>query len=244
MGRQPFREYMDKTVDKIFFVADKGLEYYLSNWGSIDEIGSKYSVFPIGTVNENEIKLGYQKKDDFHIVSCSSAIELKRVDLIIDALAQMDDIKINWTHLGGGVLLDELKAKAEKQLSRKSNISYCFKGCVPVENVIKYYDENRVDCFITTSSTEGCPVSIQEAMSFGIPIIGTSVGEIPNMINGNGVLLSDNPSIKEICSAIHSLYSATEAELNSMNARSRQIWEEKYNAILNSKNFIKELEKL
>ena len=62
------------------------------------------------------------------------------------------------------------------------------------------------DSFITTSSTEGLPVSIQEAMAAGIPIIGTNVGGIPEMIDGNGVLLSANPSNKEVAEAILRIY--------------------------------------
>lgn len=38
------------------------------------------------------------------------------------------------------------------------------------------------DCFISTSSSEGLPVSIQEAMAFGIPIIATVLAEYQNLL--------------------------------------------------------------
>jgi len=47
---------------------------------------------------------------------------------------------------------------------------------LPHNDVLNYYASNPVDVFINTSSSEGLPVSIMEAMSFGIPVIATNVG--------------------------------------------------------------------
>ena len=40
-NRQPFREYMDEMVDRLFFVADAGQEYYLNHWGKKEGAGEK-----------------------------------------------------------------------------------------------------------------------------------------------------------------------------------------------------------
>ena len=57
--------------------------------------------------------------------------------------------------------------------------------------------------FINVSSTEGIPVSIMEAMSFGIPVIATAVGGTPEIVNNeNGYLLSKDPSAKELAEVI------------------------------------------
>lgn len=44
---------------------------------------------------------------------------VKRVDRIIDALSLTDGIKAEWTHIGSGMLADELKEKAERELKGK-----------------------------------------------------------------------------------------------------------------------------
>ena len=245
-NRQPFREYMDEQVDRIFFVADAGLKYYLKHWGKTIDVGKKYLVAPIGTVNRNAV--GEFKtdriRDYMHIVSCANVIPLKRIDLIIKALAMIDDITIKWTHFGIGDAFVQIQQQACELLSGKSNISYKFEGYVPIEDIMQFYEDECVDCFITTSSTEGCPVSIQEAMSFGVPIIATAVGEIPNMIQGNGVLLSENPFPEEVMDAIYRLNSSTIEEICEMRKCSRQLWECKYDALKNTADFINELRKL
>ena len=184
------------------------------------------------------------EKSYYQIVSCANIIPLKRLDLIVKSLALINDVKIKWVHFGMGSRFDELESLAFKLLAQKSNITYELRGYVPVEDIIQFYRDNCVDCFITTSSTEGCPVSVQEAMSFGIPIIGTSVGEMPNMITENGVLLSENPLPEEIKNAICKICSSDIENTIMMRKCSRQLWECKYDAQKNTKNFLKELEKL
>lgn len=50
------------------------------------------------------------------------------------------------------------------------------------------------DVFILPSQNEGLPISILEAMSYGLPIISTKVGGIPEVIenNVNGILINPN----------------------------------------------------
>lgn len=245
-SRQPFREYMDEGIDTLFFVADAGLQYYMERWGKAEDIGDKYRVARIGTTDGSfhEDQLLSTEKKQFCIVSCSDIIPLKRVDLLIEGLAQITDMEIEWIHFGAGSRYDEMRKYAEELLSHKGNISYEMPGFMPVEEIKRFYVEHFVDCFLTTSSTEGCPVSIQEAMSCGIPIIATAVGEVPNMIAGNGILLPENPSPEEIQEAVACLYSAADEEIKRMRERSRALWEMKYDAVENGEKFIKLLQSL
>ncbi len=244
--RQPFRECMDELIDKVFFVADAGKQYYLDRWAPMQSKNGKYVVAPIGTVNSHvsHRQAPVRKNRYFHIVSCSSVISLKRVHLIIEGLAQITDINVKWTHFGTGDLWDEIIERAAVLLGAKENISYDLAGFVPVEDIMEFYENNDIDCFITTSSTEGCPVSIQEAMSYGIPVIATAVGEIPNMMKGNGILLPENPLPQDVTTAISRLYTASEEEILAMRERSRALWEKRYDAMKNAEIFVKDLEEI
>lgn len=244
-GRQPFREYMDREVDRLFFVADAGLQYYTGHWGKPEGSGMKYVVAPVGTTCEGfqRSRLFQTGKNVFHIVSCSAVIPLKRVELIVEGLARIEDIKIRWTHFGAGDCYYEVKELARTALSDKSNISYEMPGFVPLEDIKSFYAEQDVDCFITTSSTEGCPVSIQEAISYGIPIIATAVGEIPNMISGNGVLLPEDPSPEEVEEAVRHMHNLPDEKVLQMHENSRAKWEKQYNAEYNAEKFLLSLNK-
>lgn len=245
-GRQPFREVMDEAVDRLFFVADTGLQYYLRHWGKQENIEKKYFVTPIGTADHDVVWSHFSDKKEkaFYIVSCSHVIPLKRVNRIIEGLSQITDEVIHWTHFGTGSHYEETKRYAEKLLSNKKNLSYEMPGFVPVEEIMRFYMENNVDCFLTASSTEGSPISLQEAMSYGIPIIATAVGEIPNMIRGNGFLLSENPEPEEIAAAVTHLCRISEEEMCRMRKKSRELWEQKYNAEENAETFVKFLKKI
>lgn len=240
-NRQPFREYMDEMIDRLLFVADAGQEYYLAHWGKKEDVGKKYLVAPIGTVDNGYAwkGLSHAQRMAFHLVSCSHVIPLKRVALIIEGLARITDIEILWTHFGTGSHYEETVKYAKELLGDKKNISYEMPGFVPVEEIMRFYRENGVDCFLTTSSTEGSPVSVQEAMSFGIPIIATAVGELPNMIDGNGILLAENPQPEDISDAINRLYYMSDEEKGKMHERSRKLWKQKYNAEENAEKFVR-----
>lgn len=56
-------------------------------------------------------------------------------------------------------------------------------------NIEKYF--NKADLFVLSSQREGLPMVILEAMASGVPVIATSVGGIPELIdhNHNGVLV-------------------------------------------------------
>ena len=64
---------------------------------------------------------------------------------------------------------------------------------------------NWADVFILPSHNEGLPISILEAMSYGMPIISTPVGGIPEVVKGNGVLVTPGNEIEIALSMRHYL---------------------------------------
>ena len=123
--------------------------------------------------------------------------------LIIDALKLIEDVNIDWHHFGDGSQMEEIKKQA-KQLKDKTNISYTLHGYVPNAEYIDTLCHMNADFFVTTSSTEGgVPVSLSEAASFGLPIVATAVGGIPEIVSeANGILMGETPSAEEVAGAL------------------------------------------
>lgn len=225
-GRQPFRAQMEKGLDGIAFACAYGKKYYDEHVRNQDFPVNRLSVCRLGTKPASRF-MPIHETGPWRLVSCSNVIPLKRIERIIDGLALIDDLPLFWTHIGDGESLEAVKAYAGKMLGGKENIRYAFTDFL--EDVDAWYRENQADCFITTSSTEGgCPVSIQEAMSYGIPVIATDVGGITEMIAGNGILLSADPAPEEVARAVGGLCRMHKEELAAMKERSLSLWREMF----------------
>ncbi len=117
-------------------------------------------------------------------------------------------------------------------------VDYKLMGSVPNSDISDFYRNERVDCFITTSSTEGgAPVSVAEAISAGIPVIATDVGGLPEMVQDNGILLSSDPSADQVADAIVHMATLDKATTDSMRRASRNIWEDRFDATRNAVRF-------
>lgn len=243
-GYQPFKKAMDRNLDKVIFISEHGQDYYEKELGI--KKTEKHCLCKLGTkdvdalyIDTVRIKEELNKPNRvFRIVSCSSVVELKRVNLIVEALALIDDVKVEWTHFGGGPLYEELKVLAKKLLGNKNNITYLLPGKVSNQEIMDYYSNNYIDVFMMMSRSEGNPVSVIEAMSCGIPIISTSINNMPNLIKGNGILIDENPTKNEIVKAIMKVNNLFEKDVIDMHICSRRIWEMEYRAVNNDRAFV------
>lgn len=81
------------------------------------------------------------------------------------------------------------------------------------QQVYDYYKSNKVDVFVNVSYSEGLPVSLMEASSFGIPVIATDVGgsaEIIDKEQKNGFLLDKDFEIGALQKKIELLLNESE----------------------------------
>ena len=106
---------------------------------------------------------------------------------------------------------------------------------------MKFYSENYVDLFITTSSTEGLPVSVQEAISFGIPIIATNVGAMSEVVNDDcGILVDKDFSTHKVATIIEGWRLSKYSSL-AQRQIIRAVWMEKFDAEKVYPQFIKRI---
>jgi len=241
----PLRNYALSKIDRVFCVSQAGVAYLTQNYPEYKE---KYSLARIGVNNKIRNFQNKKKCGGLRIVSCSGLIPLKRVDLILKGIIEFarrnNDVKIEYIHFGDGQEMGKIKRLINS--NNLSNLNLDFKGNTSNSMILNYYADNYVDVFINASTTEGgCPVSIQEAQSFGIPFIGTNVGGIPEIIDKkNGVIISENPSAKEVADAINEIYSLGNEEKILMRENSYSNWQNRFNSELNFKAFAEEISKL
>lgn len=191
----PFRNFQLDNISKILAVSNDGLHYLQK------EYPFYFNKFFLNHLTASDNGIGPFEQDHiFTIVSCSAVIPLKRVHLIVKLLKKIK-YPIKWVHLGDGALLDEIKSEC-KELSE--NVITDLKGYTPHEQIIDFYKKNSVNLFVSLSETEGgVPLSLQEAASFGIPLLGVDVGGVSEIVNENtGILLPQNFNFNELKSTV------------------------------------------
>lgn len=243
-GKQFFKEQMDRELDRLVFAADYAKQYYLNRYQKKD--GKKYPLHRLGVCDKGiteRMKKEQYKPDTFLVLSCSHTISIKRVELIIEGLSHVKNEKIQWVHIGAGEEFSKIQCLANRKLKCRDNIIFNLLGALPNEKVIQYYRDHYVGAFITTTSTEGgSPVSVQEALSFGVPVIATAVGELPVMVQDNGVLLPENPTAQEVADGIMRMRELYGTDIYfKMCDRSLEIFHDKFNADKNYEAMAEEL---
>jgi glycosyltransferase involved in cell wall biosynthesis len=83
------------------------------------------------------------------------------------------------------------------------------------------------DIFVMSSHWEGLPLAALEAMAMGLPLIATSVGELPYLINKDNGILVDPGQPRQLGKAIIELLKNPERR-KEMGQNSRKLVEEKY----------------
>ena len=181
-----------------------------------------------------------EKGEVLKIVSCSRAVPVKRLSRIVDALRLIRDIPIEWTHCGGGDLLEDVRRQAA---SLPDNIRCIFTDTIPNTQVYELYRDNGYHAFINVSSSEGVPVSIMEAMSFGIPIVATDVGGTAETIEEGktGYLLAADYADEDLVNILHGLYSMSQEDYAAMRQRTRGKFQEEFHCTPNYRRFLQSL---
>lgn len=233
----PFQKVMLERFDYIFPCSRQGEDYLCEKYS---DFSPKIHHAYLGVEDYFNGVLPKKEPEILNIVSCSNIIPVKRVGSIAMALFQITDFSIKWTHFGDGELMDDLKAEIAKL---PENITVELPGRVPNSDIYKYYKDHNINLFINVSTSEGLPVSIMEAISFGIPIIATDVGGTSEIVfdGVNGRLLPEIFEINELADRIHEIISMSDADYNTLSRNARKIYEDKFNAEKNYTEFCKEL---
>lgn len=183
--------YVIKNAD-VVVARNESLENELHQRGAkrviIIPITFDEDVFRPG-IDVTELKKRYGIRDEKILMFVGRLHPVKRLDLLLRAVKQLDQ-KFKLFIVGTGALENELKEMAE---SFGVADKVLFTGAVPYSEVPKFI--NMADLMVMTSSIEGQPRVLIEAMSCGTPAVGTNVFGIRDTIDDGvtGYLASDDP---------------------------------------------------
>lgn len=163
---------------------------------------------------------------EFRSVSCSNHAPLKRLDLMIRTLSNIALARptktFRHTHIGS------LGPSDLELLNLPSNLIINQTGWLPHGEVTNVYLREGFDAFLHFSQYEGgVPVSMIEAASFGLPLIGFRAGGVPELCDSSTGLLMDLVlDDQEIVKTVLVLVDSTNRE--ALGRASRQKWEQNF----------------
>lgn len=237
------RQFIDK-FDKIFFLSSNALRYFQREYKSD---GNNFAVSPLGVKIPSSLNTQLQSiAGTIQVLSLSYCSPVKQIDKILKALEEYASLnnqtKVLWNHIGDGPLKIELIKASRIAMQNNSNLEIHFLGSYTNSQVHEHLNQVYYDFIINCSRSEGIPVSLMEAMSYGIPAIAPDVGEISNLVNNsNGYLLPTNFNSKDIIIAIDSILS--KPEQNNYRSRAVEWVSNFFNANINYPSFISQIEK-
>jgi glycosyltransferase involved in cell wall biosynthesis len=235
-----YRPALAGELDRIFTVSENAATHLKNNIPSV--YAPAIQVSRLGTKRQATHPLDKNTSREILLVSCSFILPVKRIHLIIDALACIEAPNILWIHFGDGPLMEQLMNQAREKLSKKTSVRHQFKGYRSNEDILKFYHENYVDLFLNASSSEGIPVTMMEAQSFGIPIVAPAVGGIPEIVSAaNGRLFSVNDNPEQIAHVIQEILSLPRSAYQQLRDNAFRNWATQYNAEKNFPTFVAEV---
>jgi len=157
-------------------------------------------------------------KGKFKIISIGRLSPEKGFNILIQAMARLvsQGVDASLVLVGDGSERDSLSdlAKKENLSDRVHFIGYRDKAF----NLIPYFD-----VFVLSSYSEGLPITLLEAMQAGVPVVTTSVGEIPEVLGAGqfGTLVATgDPGV--LAKALEDVYTNRGgAKLRAIAARDR-----------------------
>jgi len=135
--------------------------------------------------------LGENAEDPF-VITVGRHSAPKGYSVLVDAFAQLhrSHPRARLFIVGQGILQNELQTQIEK-LRLQNVISLLGRR----EDVAQLLGAS--DVYVSSSLWEGLPVSVLEAMSAGLPVVATEVGDMPRIVNPSvGVLVPPNDSAR------------------------------------------------
>ena len=181
----PLQEWALQRMDRILSVSNAGRDHLKSKFF---EFQNRIQTHRLGVVS-TDIKNPKNTTETLHILSLSSLVEVKRVQLIAQAMPCITR-KIRWTHIGDGPEKNNILSYLT---DLPPHIEVEFLGNLPHDSVLQYLKTEPIDLMLNTSSSEGVPVSIMEAYS-GIPVVATDVGGNSEIVLKEHIIPSDSNS--------------------------------------------------
>lgn len=209
-------KYLNKTIPRWLFKAalrPADIVCLLTRWWKerLEEagIGGRLKVIPnplspdlekVAKQIKAKSRLNGSEDGSVTVLTMTRLVSGKGVDIAVKAVAKLPE-RVHLIVAGDGDQRGELE-KTVRDLGVDDRIR--FVGWVAGKEKVKLLEEADIFCLPSTSDT--FPVSMVEAMAYGLPVVAVKWAGIPDMVaNGRAGILTELPDEDQIAAAIEEL---------------------------------------
>lgn len=235
------------AVDRVFSISGHGRDYLASRF---PRHAAKFMHIPLGSTRifkpGSRARETGSRRDETVFLTVARLDPVKRLDLIMDALAEVARRNpartISWHVIGDGECMTDLRDRADR--TALPNFYVRFEGMKENLDIQRRYATDPPDWFVMMSYSEGVPVSMGEAMSYGVPVISTDVGSVAELADsGCALLLPRDIDAREAAAAIQPVIFDS-ATRDKMGNAALERWEENFDSSVLSRRVTASLDSL
>jgi glycosyltransferase involved in cell wall biosynthesis len=162
------------------------------------DYGVPFSRIAVARPGNDPVQLPAREPNDVpHLLSVGAVVPRKGFDILVHALAALADI--NWRlTIVGDLTRDSNEAAKLEELISKHGLTDRIDTIGTVSPSLLAILFGKSDLFVLASRFEGYGMAYAEALSHGLPVVGTTAGAVPDTIpNGAGLLVppDDSPAL-------------------------------------------------
>jgi glycosyltransferase involved in cell wall biosynthesis len=193
----PFRNFIFKHIDVVVPISNHGKAYLSSKFG---KLGADIQVSRLGIPLATPLAIS--QGVPLTLLSLSGISPVKNLEAIIQTLFHWQACEVEWHHIGegnGAPYSEGVKNQMMELASNNPKVKVFLHGFVAPDEVLHVVRSIKPRVLVNTSHFEGIPVSMMEAASLGIPMIGPNVCGVPEIIieekNGFCIDMKDKDSL-------------------------------------------------
>lgn len=198
--------------------------------------GASIHVVPPGVNVPASIAARPSSAHQLQLLCVANCLPAKGIHILLDALHRVQDSRLHLTVVGDDRVDPAYTRSLQRLLVRWALAPQVrFTGTVPWEAVARFY--TGADMFVFPSLFEGFGIVLAEAMGFGVPIIASAAGAIPELVHHgeNGLLVppSDAGALAEAIAQLAADATLRHSLGQSGRARAERLpsWEQSAHAI-------------
>ena len=208
-GIIPLERKTYQRLDKVVFVSKLAEAYWRNRHPHVSTV-TEVSYIGVREPENWQVVPTLPSRNPIKLFSCSGLNPIKRMDLCSELILEWNrrhwKSPIEWHHLGATTFeIDQFIGKTSGAIGH---------GWMSQTSVLNWILDNNPWFLISVSSSEGFPVSMQESLISGVPILAAANGGMVEAVEmSNGYLLPETPTYMDFEKAMLHVLSLSNEEI-------------------------------